>query len=216
MKSFLKQLEDLPYFTTGTLAQYFNDSHKARVYLSRWVKSWDIKRLKQWYYVTTRFFEKSANNKTLDSWRWYMLTHVLYPQSYISSVEVLSLYQIIPEQVFASSLVTLRNSTKIINNIFHAYYRHIKLDFFWWWHTIDKWYWYRPYTIAYPEKALIDWLWLMPITRELSWFKELRLTLINDVFDVERFESYIKRCNSPKMTRILSFIQQLDDYWTDF
>lgn len=66
--------------------------------------------------------------------------------------------------------------------------------------------------MAYPEKALIDWLWLKPIIWEKSWFEQLRLNLTKDLFDTKRFESYIKRCNSRKMTRILSFIKQLDDY----
>ena len=216
MNEVLEKLKDLPYFTNWTIAQYFGDNQKANIYTSRRTKSWRIIRLKQWYYVTQEYISKIKYQWKFAEWQSYILTNIIYIPSYISLDTVLSMSQIIPEQSFGIWLISKNKWININNNLFTASYHNIKEDLFWWYKIVKDKKSDLPYMIAYPEKALIDWLWLKPIIWQKSRFEDLRLNLTNDVFDTKRFEEYIYKCNSPKMTRILSFIKQLDDYWTDW
>ncbi|HMY80949.1 MAG TPA: hypothetical protein PK048_03850 [Candidatus Absconditabacterales bacterium] len=214
MNILLNKLSTLAYFTSGTLAQYFGDSKKANIYTSRWVTSGWIIRIKKGYYVTSDYIQKIKYQGKFEPRKNYILTYILYPNSYISLENILSFNQIIPEQTYTIGLITKNKGLTIKNNLFTATYRNIKEDLFRGYHIVQK-QGDLPYILAYPEKALVDRLRLQKPIRELSRFENLRLNLGKDILNITRFEGYIARCNSNKMNRILSFLQTLDGYGTD-
>jgi hypothetical protein len=64
------------------------------------------------------------------------------------------------------------------------------------------------YYRAYPEKALLDWLWLKKdIHYSLEYFRELRLNV--ELLDFKRLEDFVQKFNKPKITKCFKFLQKL-------
>lgn len=133
------------------------------IQLSRWVKRGRLIRLKQGLY---QFMDRQVDE--------FSLAGYLYQPAYISLETALNNLGIMPD-VSANVTSVSPVTTKIIKTIKGTfYYSKIKQELFFGWQTIkDSGGLY--YKIAWPEKALLDWIYL----RKIKNLTEYRLNLNN-------------------------------------
>jgi predicted transcriptional regulator of viral defense system len=102
----------------------------------------------------------------------YMIANELYEPSYVSLHSALNYYGLIPEFVIEVISVTTKK-TKFIQQG-HARYRYhtLKPELFWGYENVP---WHGGYySIAYPEKALLDLAYLEPLFSDRDWIEEMR------------------------------------------
>ena len=198
-------LDKMNYFTTGDAATFFGEAN-VNVYLDRYTKGWSIIRIKRWLYVTQRRVDyiKKLNKRT--SYLQYLATNVLLTPSYLSTVYVLFLNNILTENVYTMTLVTSKKTTTLSNSFQRCVYQNIHDDLFWWYEIKKNGDFV--YFQAYPEKALLDWLWLKKdLVLSLDYFKELRIRI--ELINFTRLKQFVKKYNKRKIDTAFILLQQL-------
>jgi len=131
--------------------------------LARWVKRGRLIRLKQGLY---QFIDRPVDE--------FSLAGFLYQPAYISLETALNNLGIMPD-VSANVTSVSPTTTKIIKTVKGVfYYSKIKQELFFGWQAVKD----LPggyYKIAFPEKALLDWIYL----RKIKNLTEYRLNLNN-------------------------------------
>lgn len=107
------------------------------------------------------------------------ISAVLVEPSYISLETALYEYGLIPEVVFATTAVTPKGNREYQLDIGHFTYQHLKSELFFGYQKKEGN--FRPYLIAQPEKALLDFLYLHPYLKDAVDMRELRLN--REVFE---------------------------------
>lgn len=161
--------------------------------LVEWQKAGKIERIaNNWYW----FEENQANENDL-----FSLANKIYSPSYISLETALSYYGIIPEQTFVIQSVSARKTKQLSWRNHHFV-----------WHTIQE----RLFldyklilfgkfqiSIASPEKALIDLLYLRKDVRSLDDIESLRLNedFMTSTFDWEKAHRLLDYINNKILTQ---------------
>lgn len=201
-----KELFENLYFTLNQLTLAFKDKKNALVYVSRWLKNKKIIKIREWIYISKdKFLEISLSWKT-SSFLEYIATNLIYIPSYLSLEYVLYENNIITENVYNTTLITTKKTTKFENDFWNFHYRTIKKDFFWDFDIVKK----DGFLIykAKKEKALFDYFYLKTdIIFNLDYFKELRLNIEN--IDLKKFEKLTKKYPSPKLDKVFIYLKQL-------
>ena len=126
--------------------------------------------------------------------------------SYLSSVYILSINNILTESAFSMTMVTTKNKKVISNDFWVFSYQNISEELFRWYERKEE-FWFIYYR-AYPEKALLDRLWLKKdIHYSLDYFKELRLNI--DLLNFKRLEKFVKQFNRKKIEKCFYYLKQL-------
>ncbi|MCW5589331.1 MAG: hypothetical protein KIT27_06665 [Legionellales bacterium] len=136
---------------------------------------------------------------------------LVYP-SYISLELVFALHNLIPEGVFEITAITSKKTQRFESEIANFNYRHLKptLIFGYYLHDTE----FGKVNIAFLEKALLDFLYLMPEADNLNFFYELRFDKneLNAKIDREKLFCYLKIFDKRKLTqRTMRFL----DYVTN-
>lgn len=137
------------------------------------------------------------------------LSAVVVEPSYISLETVLSRHSLVPEMVFATTCITTKNTRSHQTYLGTMSYRHIQPDLFFGYYVERDT--FRPYNIAYPEKALLDFFYLNPqykdqdhiegLRIEPSIFQELNQTKLNEYLNPYPF----------RVHRIIKLLRSLHD-----
>lgn len=137
----------------------------------------------------------------------YYTANELYRPSYVSMESALSRYNIIPEGVFQVSSCTTLKTNSFDTPIGNFSYRHLKPSLFFG-YRLEEWGEYR-YTIAEPEKALIDYLYLHHEVKEPKDFEALRWNPleINNQISMKKLNSYEAYINSHALSNRLDTLK---------
>lgn len=160
--------------------------------LRNWEKKGYIAKLKKEFYAFT-------DCKTVPDFSRYIANR-LYMPSYISLHSALSFYGMIPEAVIQYTSVTTLKTNKFQNLFGDFSYQTIKPALFFGYEPkpmADG----RSILFATPEKAILDLLYLYPFYKTEQDMLELRLDedFMEDDFNLERFNEYLKIANSPEL-----------------
>ncbi|MFA6601357.1 MAG: hypothetical protein WCT02_00640 [Candidatus Paceibacterota bacterium] len=152
----IEQLKNLPHFTKSTVRQLgaglgLKDA-TISVYISRFLRSREIYRLKNGLYVSASFFDR---NKGDVSYSFY-LANILRKPSYVSSWAALQYYNLTTEAIYSITSVTQKVTrdyqTKAGNFSYQSINEGLFSDFV---HVKRKF----DFFVASPSKALFDLLY---------------------------------------------------------
>lgn len=178
-------------FTTqeAQLVAFQDDPKLTNLQLHSWQKRGELIRLKQGAYMFSNARKDIAQ-----------IAQVLYGPCYFSLEYVLNLFGVIPEAVFAYTLVTTKPTRRFVTPagtfIFHTIKKQAFTGF-------------DPKTLmAEPEKALIDYFYLHQhsFRSTVQFWKESRLYAGN--LNFKKIFRYAKLFNSKKLTVLLQNFQE--------
>ena len=196
----MKNLENLSYFNSTTISQYV-DIRRSSLFadMSRWLKSGILIQLKKGLYVTSNFYNRSADKNT------YMefLANKLREPSYLSLEYVLQKYSIMTESVYSITSITLKTGRVYNNGLGLFIYRNIKEELFTGFNIIER----NGFIIkeATKSKALFDWLYLKLLRIkeiDLELLKSFRLNL--DSFKENDYRELKKYCKLADIKKYLN------------
>ncbi|MCP5046086.1 MAG: hypothetical protein GY940_02870 [bacterium] len=161
-----------------------------QVQVSRWTKAGKLSQIRKgWYYIEKPWRVKEVSLPVIAN-------SVVHP-SYLSLDWALQYYDMIPEYVPNPTSVTTGRGIRFAAQGALFIYHHVQPSFFTG---------YRQekvggfmLNIAYPEKALLDkiYLFLQRNRFSIEWLNELRLQDLDD-FDLNRFELFSKVIKTKK------------------
>jgi predicted transcriptional regulator of viral defense system len=154
--------------------------------LSRWMKRGYLSKLRQDWYA---FCDLKGNPETAR-----YVAQRIYTPSYISLHYALSFYGIIPEAVTDITCVTSNRTTTYSNDFGHFSYQTIKPALFFGFRQMPL----SPrgsYLLAFPEKAIVDLLYLYPQYNTAEAMFELRLDewWMQEDLDKERLMTFAEQ-----------------------
>lgn len=176
-----KKIAGYPIFTFNDVLKWFprTNPKTLEVEISHWIKSGHLKRAKRGIYVFSDFEIEDP----------FILANFIYSPSYISLESALNCYSIIPDIPFSITSVTLKKTVQFSTKEFgDFYYRCIKPGLFFGFENVqrDKY----GYNIAFPEKAIFDFLYLNYKRLNLKTFPQEERFYFGKDFDWNRLEEY--------------------------
>lgn len=186
---------ETPLLTAGKVSPY-----QAQRRLTDWSKSGKVKPLRRGLYVLPRSVRTVEPHP-------FVIANRLVAGSYVSLEMALSYYSLIPEHVAVITSVTTGRPGKWQNEFGRFYYRHIHPRYFF---GME----YRLITnnqyayVAYPEKALLDFIYLRKSGDSADFIQSLRLQNL-DQLDLDRLWQFTHRFNRPKLYRAVTIVVQL-------
>jgi len=162
--NFKEKFNKLAIFTTDQVYAWYPKFDRNN--FSRWVKKGLIVRLRRNFYTFPEY-------KTIPNFEFYVANRIYNP-SYISTHSALSYYGLIPEAVITTSSVSVLKTASFKNDFGTFTYKTInqELLFGYSFKKIDT---VRNFSIAEPEKAIVDLLYLYPEYNSEQEILELRL-----------------------------------------
>lgn len=169
-----EKAKSYPLFKLEDIFKWFPAAKKQTTLnqINFWIKRGWLERVKNGVYRIKDFGPEDP----------FIIANFIYSPSYISLESALNYYSIIPDIPFGTTSVTIKK-TKIfkIKSYGVFYYNHLKSDLFFGYKNVivEKNY---SYNIAFPEKALFDYIYLKAkgITSYEGFIEELRLSLTED------------------------------------
>ncbi len=207
-------LGELPYFTKQNLALALGkDGEDLNYWMKKLSKEKLILPLKKGFYISAPYKNKISAIPSEYETYWAYLANMLRSPSYVSLEYVLSKYSLIPESVFAITSVTLKSPRKYISTAGTFIYRSIR-------EKLYTGYQQKAFgnsgitvKIAYPYKALFDFLYLKSFAsnEELKnyLFSEGRFnwTVLTDE-DKIKFMEISQKSGSVKMNTIAKILEK--------
>jgi hypothetical protein len=180
--NFLNHFASRPLFHSSMLDVFPDPPAHRQVQLSRWTRAGKLSQVSRSWYIIEKPWRKHEIPLAV------IANSVVHP-SYLSLEWALQFYDMIPEHVpNPTSITTGRGMQFEAQGGLFLYY-HVQPSFF-------KGYRQEmlggfKVNIAYPEKALLDkiYLFLQRDPFSLAWLEGLRLQDVKD-FDLQRFEAY--------------------------
>ena len=132
-------------------------------------KSWQdrdlVRKLRNGLYVNNAFEVRTRVDK-------FAIANELYTPSYVSLHTALSYYGLIPEYVIEVISVSTKKTKHLVQDGTRYRYHTIKPELFWGYENVP---WRGTmYSVAYPEKALLDLAYLEPQFSDRDWVEEMR------------------------------------------
>lgn len=199
--NFLNHFAEQPLFHSSMLNIFPDPPSHRQVQLSRWTKAGKLSQICRGWYLIEKPWRKHEIPLS------FIANNVVHP-SYLSLEWALQYYDMIPEYVpNPTSITTSRGMRFEAQGALFLYY-HVQPSFF-------KGYKQEmvggfKMNIAYPEKALLDKIYLFLQRNPFSnaWLEELRLQNVDD-FDIQRFEVLASKL---KMKKISEAVSKTRDY----
>jgi len=191
---------DEPVFETPLLAAGHVSPYQAQRRLTDWSKSGKVNSLRRGLYV----LPKAGRTVEPDP---FVIANRLVAGSYVSLEMALSYYSLIPEHVAVITSVTTGRPGEWTNEFGCFLYRHIHPRYFFgveYRLIMNNQYAY----VAYPEKALLDFIYLRKNGDSPAFIQSLRLQNLERL-DLERLTQFTHRFNKPKLHRAAAIIAQL-------
>lgn len=149
--------------------------------LTLWQKQEYITKIRGGVYVFNDIKSK------ITSWE---LSAVVVEPSYISLETVLSKHSLIPEMVFSTTCLTTKNTRTHKTYLGNISYKHVKSELFFGYHSFSGA--FRPFLMAYPEKALLDFFYLNPQYKDQDDIEGLRIEpSIFKELDQDKIDQYL-------------------------
>lgn len=171
--------------------------------LTRWVKQGLLVKLRQGYYSFPEL--KGQSDFAL------YLSNRIYKPSYISLHTVLAFYGIIPEAITQITAVSALKTAEFENDFGVYSYKKLKEKLIFGYEL--KPFGNRTIQFAYPEKALLDLLYLYPFYNTEEEIEELRLDedyLANEL-DVARLDEYTTKFGSKALSKRVELLKKIYD-----
>ena len=171
--------------------------------LTRWQRQGLIVKLRQGFYV----FQEAVSQPNFA----FFLSNFIYRPSYVSLHTALAFYGIIPEAVIQVTAVSSLKTADFKNGVAQFSYKSIKPDLFFGYE--QKPFGDRSISIATPEKAILDLLYLYPFYNTESEIENLRLDedFMRNELDTGKLTSYLKRFNNKKLAQRVGILRRLYD-----
>jgi predicted transcriptional regulator of viral defense system len=196
----LETLGNEVLFSTSLLVVGNNTQYQVQRRLSDWSKAKKIVKLRRGLYVlpkTKRSFEPHP----------YLIANRLVTGSYVSLETALRHYNLIPEHVAVITSLTTGRPGEWKNEFGRFIYRHIQPRYFFgiqYRLIVGGQYIY----IAYPEKALLDLIYLRKEGDSPEFIFSLRLQNLEEL-DLSRLKILADRFDKPKLQRASAIIREL-------
>lgn len=204
-KAEIEKLAKLPCFNTVTIGNVLNiTGQNLLMFITRAVARGQFVRLKRGIYVTFEYF----NNKKTNQYYLEFLSNKIYGPSYVSSAYVLQKNAVLTESVYALTAMSIKKTSKIINNAGNFLYTNINQDLFCGFEVVER----GEYQIleATLAKALYDYLYFAAKPWKVATIERiegLRLNLDDlSESDWSEFKQYVDKFKSKKMIKIKKII----------
>ncbi|HDZ69315.1 MAG TPA: hypothetical protein ENH43_02730 [Phycisphaerales bacterium] len=197
----LEKVSVLPVFTVRFLAAGGNLA-QIRLQINRWVKDGRIIKLHKGLYTLAEPYRKVTSEP-------FCIANSLKQASYVSLHSALSWYAMIPEFVPAVTSITTGRPQTIETPLGRFEFRHVSKKYFWGYQQVELKFGQTAF-IAYPEKALLDLIYLTPGGDEIAFIEELRLQNFEQI-NRAVLREFVERFQSPKLNRALANIERILD-----
>ena len=193
-------LRDTPLFESSLLTVGKSSPYQVQRRLSDWASAGKVIPLRRGLYIlpkTKRKFEPHP----------FSIANRLSAGSYVSLEMALRYHNLIPEHVAVVTSVTTGRPREWENEFGRFFYRHIHPRYFFGMEyrlIIEGQFAY----IAYPEKALLDLIYLRKGGDSFEFIQSLRLQNLENL-DLVRLEEFAKHFNKPKLKRAAVIIREL-------
>jgi len=202
LREFETKIRALPAFNLNDVRKLDPDFHRQQ--LNYWHNQGAIKPLAGGYYILA--------DRAMDEMVLFMAANKIYEPSYVSLESALAYYGVIPETVFGVTSVSSRK-TKQYESAWGVFsYRSVKPQYMNGYQVIEN----TPgnkFKIAYPEKAVLDYLYLNSKIQSLADFEELRWnrTQLHSLLDHSIFTRYVKLFDKRALeNRVNQFLEYLN------
>ena len=171
--------------------------------LTRWQQNGWIVKLRQGFYA----FKEVVSQPNFA----FFLSNFIYKPSYISLHAALAFYGIIPEAVTQITAVSSLKTADFQNHVAQFLYQKIKPDLFFGYE--QKSFGNRTISIATPEKAILDLLYLYPFYNTESEIENLRFDdeFIHNELNIGKLALYLDRFNHQKLKKRVEIFADLYD-----
>ncbi len=186
-----------PLFESSLLLSGDVDAHSLQVQLARWTQAGKLQRLRRGLYLLAEPYRSYTPHP-------FVIANRLHPPAYVSLQSALAYYGLIPEEAFTVTSVTTRRPTVYTTPLGAFSFRHLQPGRFFGYHLVEvvpgqsAW-------LAWPEKALLDLIYLTPGSDVPAFLQELRLQHLQRL-DPERLQDFAARMASPKVHRAVPWI----------
>ncbi|MCK4806242.1 MAG: hypothetical protein KAT09_01275 [Candidatus Aegiribacteria sp.] len=202
----LEIVKNTPVFTTGLLLAGDVNTAVIRSQISRWVREGKVIMLRRGCYTIAPPYSGGITSI-------FVLANAMKPASYISCQSALAWYGLIPEHVPSVVSITSCRTETISNKLGNFIFRHVKSSLLWGFETVSVSSG-ETARIAFPEKALLDLIYLESEGDSESYLEQLRLQNTEEL-DGEKLVSFAHRWGKPKLeraaVRILSILKREED-----
>lgn len=176
-------LRSLGVFTLNDIRMLDSDLREST--LNDWLNNGRIKRIRRFWYADSSF--------NPEGYDYFFIANKIYSPSYISLESALSHYGFIPETTLQITSVSTRK-TNLFDTQFGVFsYQSIKNNLYFGYEVIENN--DRPFTLATPEKAILDYLYLHSEITGIEGLEGLRFNteIINSIVDKEKFNTYLNQ-----------------------
>ncbi len=196
-ETLLEKVSNLPAFTVRFLAA---GEHLAQVRLqvNRWVNDGKLIKIHKGLYTPASPYKKVPSDA-------FCVANALKPASYVSLHSALSWYGMIPEYVPAVTSITTGRPQSIATPLGRFEFRHVGKQYFWGYRQVELQHNLKAF-VAYPEKAILDLVYLTGGGDERAFIEGLRLGN-SERIDRARLHQFADQFNSPKMRRAVKNIE---------
>jgi predicted transcriptional regulator of viral defense system len=193
----LEIVGDEPAFETGLLLAGSVSPADVRRQLSHWVKAGRLFQLRRGLYVLAPPFQKVKPHP-------FLLANRLKPSSYVSLQSALAFYSLIPEAVPWTTSVTTARPARWQTALGSYSFRHVAPELFFGYDRVEV----NPDQqafVAWPEKALLDLVYLQPGGDSPRYLQELRLQNLERL-GLDRLQQVAVKASKPKLRRAAQVI----------
>jgi predicted transcriptional regulator of viral defense system len=187
----VKKCSGFPVFTARFLAAGENLA-QIRLQINRWVKDGRIIKIHKGLYTLADPYRKVPASP-------FCIANALKQPSYVSMHSALSWYGMIPEFVPSATSITTGRPQSIETPLGRFDFRHVSKKYFWGYQQIELQSGLQAF-VAFPEKALLDLIYLTPGGDTVEFVEELRLQNF-DRMDQTRLHQFAEKFQSPKISR---------------
>jgi predicted transcriptional regulator of viral defense system len=184
---FRNRMFDLACFSIDQIYAWQSGFNRNNLY--RWVKSGLLIRLKQGFYTFPEYIEKPDMA--------FFFANRIYKPSYISLHSVLAFYDMIPEAVVQITSVTSLKTASFSNRFGDYSYKSIKPELMFGYElkSIGE---NKTLSIASPEKAILDLLYLYPQYETIRDMEDLRFDedFLFEELNINLFDEYLNKFKS--------------------
>lgn len=206
-------VKELPYLTKQNLGVALGkEGENLNYWMKKLTKEQIIVPLKKGFYISP-YYRNTLKTPEESELYWVYLANTLRVPSYVSLEYVLSKYNIIPEAAFALTSVTLKSSRVYKTSQATFVYRNLKQDLFYAYQSVVFGNMGLTVKIAYPYKALFDYLYLRPFPTTAE-MKEYLLTSGRFNWDAvtkdgkDTFMNVVEQSESKKMKTIVRILKK--------
>lgn len=200
-QQFHDEMNAFPVFSIREIEKHFPGFDSRR--LVEWQEKGYIQKLRNRFYF---FTDNTVNERYL-----FFAANELYSPSYVSLESALSWYGFIPEGVFQVTSCSSRKTQSFETPLGVFSYRHIKPALFLG-YQLEEWGNHR-FTIAEPEKTVIDYLYLHHEIADPDDFESLRWnsTEMNNSLSMEKVDIYASHIGSKTLRKRLTLLKEFLD-----